>query len=79
LPPHSWGGGPRSGPEGRARLTDELSVDDLLDRLDKLIARLAEAKEPIEDLAVAYEEGVRLLRAAEVRLQRLGREAGILT
>lgn len=60
-----------------ARVTDEPSVDDLLDNLDTVIARLAEAKEPIEDLVVAYEEGLRLLQDAETRLERLGREAGI--
>ena len=58
-------------------MTDEPSVDDLLDELDKVIARLAEAKEPIEDLVVAYEDGTRLLQEAEVRLERLGKEAGI--
>jgi exonuclease VII small subunit len=63
---------------GRTQLTDELSLDDLLDRLDSLIARLAEAKEPIEDLVVAYEEGNRLLKEAEARLERLGHEAGVL-
>jgi exonuclease VII small subunit len=60
-----------------ADLTDEPSVDELLDNLDKVIARLAEAKEPIEDLVVAYEEGNRLLREAEERLERLGKEAGV--
>jgi exonuclease VII small subunit len=58
-------------------MTDDPSVDELLDRLDKVIARLAEAKEPIEDLVVAYEDGVRLLSEAEARLERLGREAGV--
>ena len=53
------------------------SVDDLLDRLDKVIARLAEAKEPIEDLVVAYEEGQKLLQEAEERLERLARAAGV--
>ena len=55
----------------------ELSIDALLDSLDKVIARLAEAKEPIEDLVVAYEEGQKLLQEAEARLQKLGREAGV--
>jgi exonuclease VII small subunit len=60
-----------------ADLTDEPSVDELLDNLDRLIARLAEAKEPIEDLVVAYEEGNRLLKEAEERLERLGKKAGV--
>jgi exodeoxyribonuclease VII small subunit len=60
-----------------AELADELSIDALLDSLDKVIARLAEAKEPIEDLVVAYEEGTRLLQEAQARLERLGKEAGI--
>ena len=58
-------------------MTAEPSVDDLLDRLDKVIARLAEAKEPIEDLVVAYEEGQKLLQEAEERLERLARAAGV--
>jgi exodeoxyribonuclease VII small subunit len=58
-------------------MTDEPSIDALLDNLDKVIARLAEAKEPIEDLVVAYEEGNRLLKEAEERLERLGKEAGV--
>ena len=55
----------------------EPSVDVLLDRLDAVIARLAEAKDPIEDLVVAYEEGQRLLEDADARLERLGRDAGV--
>jgi exodeoxyribonuclease VII small subunit len=58
-------------------MADEPSVDEILDRLDKIIARLAEAREPIEDLVVAYEEGARLLQQADNRLERLGREAGV--
>jgi hypothetical protein len=53
------------------------SVDLLLDRLDAVIARLAEAREPIEDLVVAYEDGQRLLEDVAVRLERLGRDAGV--
>jgi exonuclease VII small subunit len=52
-------------------LTEEPSVDATLDRLDAVIARLAEAREPIEDLVVAYEEGTRLLVEAEQHLNRL--------
>ena len=58
-------------------MTAEPSIDDLLDNLDKVIARLAEAKEPIEDLVVAYEEGQKLLHEAGARLERLGLEAGV--
>jgi exonuclease VII small subunit len=60
-----------------ADLADEPSVDALLDSLDKVIARLAEAKEPIEELVVAYEEGNRLVKEAEERLERLGKAAGV--
>ena len=60
-----------------AELTEARSIDDLLDGLDKVIARLAEAREPIEDLVVAYEEGIRLLHEAEARLERLGKAAGV--
>ena len=51
------------------------SVDELLNNLDKVIARLAEAKEPIEDLVVAYEDGVRLLAEAQARLALLEKQA----
>jgi exodeoxyribonuclease VII small subunit len=54
---------------------DERSVDDLLDHLDKIVARLAEAKEPIEELVVAYEDGVRLLAEAQARLALLEKQA----
>jgi hypothetical protein len=73
-----WGGRPAKRAGGDIRLTDEPSIDELLDNLDKVIARLAEAKEPIEDLVVAYEQGQKLLQEAEVRLERLGHEAGVL-
>jgi exonuclease VII small subunit len=58
-------------------VADNVSVDVLLDRLDAVIARLAEAKEPIEDMVVAYEEGLHLLEEAGERLERLGRDAGV--
>ncbi|HEY8761892.1 MAG TPA: exodeoxyribonuclease VII small subunit [Candidatus Dormibacteraeota bacterium] len=51
------------------------SVDELLNNLDKVIARLAEAKEPIENLVVAYEDGVRLLAEAQARLALLEKQA----
>ena len=53
----------------------EPGVDQLLDELEKVVARLAEAREPIEALAVAYEDGVRMLAEAEARLARLGEAA----
>jgi exonuclease VII small subunit len=56
-------------------MTEEQSIDATLDRLDAVIARLAEAREPIEDLVVAYEEGTRLLVEAEQLLTRLAAEA----
>jgi exonuclease VII small subunit len=55
----------------------EESVDAVLDRLEAVIGRLAEAREPIEDLVLAYEEGVRLLAGAQARLDGLGRDAGL--
>ena len=64
-------------PEGPVAAADAPSIDLVLERLDAVIARLAEAKEPIEDLVVAYEEGQRLLEDAVARLERLGRDAGV--
>jgi len=52
-------------------VSEPASVDETLDRLDGVIARLAEAREPIENLVVAYEDGVRLSKEAEERLARL--------
>lgn len=54
----------------------EAGVDQLLDELEKVVARLAEAREPIEELVVAYEDGLRLLAEAEARLGRLAETAG---
>jgi exonuclease VII small subunit len=56
-------------------VTETPSVDETLDRLEAVIARLAEAREPIEELVVAYEEGRRLLVEAELQLTRLAGEA----
>jgi len=53
----------------------EASVDQLLDELEKVVARLAEAKEPIEELVVAYEDGLRLLGEAEAKLAKLAEAA----
>lgn len=56
-------------------MADEASVDELLDRLESITARLAEAKEPVEALVVAYEAGVRLLAEAQARLALLEKQA----
>ena len=55
----------------------EESVDAVLGRLDAVIGRLAEAREPIEEQVLAYEEGLRLLAVAQARLKALGQDAGI--
>ena len=57
----------------------EAGVDELLDQLELVIARLASASDPIEDLVVAYEEGLRLLTEAGGRLERLAAGAGVPT
>jgi exonuclease VII small subunit len=53
----------------------EPGVDQLLDELEKVVARLAEAREPVEELAVAYEDGIRILAEAQARLEKLAQEA----
>jgi hypothetical protein len=70
-------GGGREAAGGAVQPGTDESVDIVLDRLDAVIARLAEAREPIEDLAIAYEEGARLLAEAEQRLALLARQAGV--
>ncbi|HVD00984.1 MAG TPA: exodeoxyribonuclease VII small subunit [Candidatus Dormibacteraeota bacterium] len=55
----------------------EPGVDQLLDDLEKVIARLAEAREPIEELVVAYEHGIRILAEAEARLAKLSETAAL--
>ena len=62
-------------PGSNQPVADEPGVDELLDRLEKLVGRLAAAAEPIEDLARAYEEGSRLLARAEERLAAAARAA----
>jgi exodeoxyribonuclease VII small subunit len=54
----------------------EESIDQLLDRLEKLVGRLAEAREPIEELVVAYEDGTRLVAEAQARLESLAVAVG---
>jgi exonuclease VII small subunit len=63
--------------EGLPALTDEPSIDVLLDRLESITARLAEAREPIEELVVAYEDGIRLLAEAQARLALLEKQAAL--
>jgi exonuclease VII small subunit len=55
----------------------EPGVDQLLDELEKVVARLAEARDPIEELVVAYEDGLRILAQAEQRLAKLAEAAGV--
>jgi len=49
---------------------------DVLDRLEKAIGRLADGTAPLEELAVAYEDGLKILAAAEERLARLAAAVG---
>lgn len=47
------------------------SVDDLLDRLDAAITRLADGSAPLDRLVAAYEEATRLAEQAEQELAAL--------
>ena len=58
-------------------MAEEPSLDELLDGVERVIARLGEAREPVENLVVAYEDGVRLLAAAQARLEGLAEKAGV--
>jgi exodeoxyribonuclease VII small subunit len=51
------------------------SVADVLDRLEKVIARLADGTAPLEDLVAAHEQAVALLAEAEEQLKLLRAEA----
>jgi exonuclease VII small subunit len=53
----------------------EESVDALLDRLEAITARLGTAGEPIEELVVAYEAGLKLAAEARTRLDVLAEQA----
>jgi exodeoxyribonuclease VII small subunit len=48
-------------------------LDDLLDRLDALTARLLDPAAPLDRLVADYEEANRLLEAAQARLEAAGR------
>ena len=47
---------------------DAATLDELLDRVEALIARLADPAAPLERLVTDYEEATRLLAAAQARL-----------
>ncbi len=49
----------------------EPGLDELLDRLEKAIGRLADGSAPIDRLVGAYEEATRLAAEAERELVRL--------
>ena len=53
------------------------SVDAVLAQLETVIERLADGRAPIGDLVGAYEEGGRLLAAAQARLAALAAAAGV--
>jgi exodeoxyribonuclease VII small subunit len=44
---------------------------DVLDRLEKAIARLADGTAPLEELVAAHEQALKLLAEAEAELQTL--------
>lgn len=46
-------------------------LDELLDRLEKAITRLADGRAPLEELVSAHEEAHRLADQAEAELGRL--------
>lgn len=48
-------------------------VDDVLDRLEAAIARLADGRAPLEELVRSHDEAVRLMEEAEGRLAELAR------
>jgi exodeoxyribonuclease VII small subunit len=58
--------------------TGSPSVDELLARLEKTIAELADGSAPLEELVVAHQRALRLLREAEALLGTLGTRAGEL-
>ena len=51
---------------------------DVMDRLDKAIARLADAGAPLEELVAAHQEALRLLDEADSELTRLRERAAEL-
>ncbi|MGH7777797.1 MAG: exodeoxyribonuclease VII small subunit [Candidatus Dormibacterales bacterium] len=48
-------------------------VDDVLDRLEAAIARLADGRAPLQELVRSHDEAVRLMEEAEGRLAELAR------
>jgi exodeoxyribonuclease VII small subunit len=51
------------------------SVVDVLDRLEKVIGRLADGTAPLEDLVAAHQQAVALLAEAEEQLKLLRAQA----
>jgi exodeoxyribonuclease VII small subunit len=49
-------------------VAESATLDELLDRLEGLVARLADPAAPLERLVTDYEEATRLLAAAQARL-----------
>jgi exodeoxyribonuclease VII small subunit len=52
---------------------------DVLDRLEKTIARLADGSAPLEELVAAHEQALKLLAEAEAELQTLRARADDLS
>ncbi len=49
----------------------EPGLDELLERLEAVIGRLADGSAPLDQLVAAHEEAARLVEQAEVRLAAL--------
>ncbi|MGH7902548.1 MAG: exodeoxyribonuclease VII small subunit [Candidatus Dormibacteraceae bacterium] len=50
-------------------------MDELLDRLEGAIARLADGRAPLEELVASHGEAVRLVGEAQARLDALSERA----
>lgn len=52
-------------------MTAELTLDEMLGRLDVLLGRLADGRGPLDELVADHVEATRLLEQAEARLGEL--------
>ncbi len=62
-----------------AAQSNEQTFETAIERLEHIVAEMESDKLPLEDLLVRYEEGIKLVRVCEEKLQAAGKRIEIIT
>lgn len=62
-----------------AAQSNEQTFETAIERLENIVTEMESDKLPLEDLLVRYEEGVKLVRVCEEKLQAAGKRIEMIT